>query len=265
LSMIKFSQCIKNIRTCFRILACISNRLIIIVVIETRLDGVRESLNKEDESAQIQETLVRENLKRVSVLKDLYKANYEASTKFFQRSQHTLDAAHYTSLINELEEAGRQREEEVRLAEAKVTNMGNALHREHAMLMELKDSAEVAWEGVQDEENEYIQTVFPDGLTIYIKELIPMSIDDLEEEMNQQQALAEIADRTNESVVKDYDDRVKEIQKLKDIMERKRSALEETEQQINDIKEEWYPVLKELVGKISTNFQAAFEREFLST
>jgi chromosome segregation ATPase len=89
-----------------------------------------------------------------------------------------------------------------------------------------------------------------------------MSIDDLEEEMNQQQALADIADRTNESVVKDFDNRVIEIQRLKDVMERKRNALEETEQQINDIKNEWYPVLKELIGKISVNFQAAFDREF---
>jgi chromosome segregation ATPase len=224
--------------------------LSLITVIESKLVILRESLDIEEETARLQATLVRENLKRVHLLEELKGANGSASGLFFQRASTTLDAAHYTSLINLLEEAGRQREEEVRMAEEKMRNTQALMQREHATLIELKDSAESAWEHIDDEENEYIQ-----------QELIPMSIDDLEDEMNQQQALAEIADRTNESVVKDYDDRVIEIQRLKDVMERKRNALEETEQQIKDIKEEWYPVLKELIGKISTNFQAAFERE----
>jgi hypothetical protein len=130
-----------------------------IKVIDTKIAVLRKSLKVEADLTQLKEQLVRENLKRVNVLEEMKVANLEASRLFFARAGSTLDAAHFTSQINLLEEAGRQRQEEVRLAEERVRQTLAAFEREQEAMMRLKNAAEDAWENVEEEENQYIQNV----------------------------------------------------------------------------------------------------------
>jgi structural maintenance of chromosomes protein 5 len=86
------------------------------------------------------------------------------------------------------------------------------------------------------------------------------SLDQLEADIDSERARLELTHEGNAGIVKEFEDREHQIQKLRDQLSKFKNSLDDYEHAINEIRGKWEPKLDALVQKISDAFSDSFAR-----
>ncbi|KAH0588207.1 hypothetical protein H2248_006920 [Termitomyces sp. 'cryptogamus'] len=86
------------------------------------------------------------------------------------------------------------------------------------------------------------------------------TVDELQAELNRQQAKLELNLNTNPGVVEQYEKRKRDIEVLEKTIETKQKSAEKIERSIKAARDNWQPGLEKLVASIGEKFSASFDR-----
>ncbi|KAG5351347.1 hypothetical protein C0989_006899 [Termitomyces sp. Mn162] len=86
------------------------------------------------------------------------------------------------------------------------------------------------------------------------------TVDELQAELNRQQAKLELNLNTNPGVVEQYEKRKRDIEVLEKTIETKQKSAEKIEKSIKAARDNWQPGLEKLVASIGEKFSASFDR-----
>ncbi|KAI7902560.1 uncharacterized protein BX663DRAFT_435036, partial [Cokeromyces recurvatus] len=101
---------------------------------------------------------------------------------------------------------------------------------------------------------------FKEILTRWKEDSLQISLEELENEISTKQGEIASIRFANPNAMKHYEERKKEIARLKEKILADEVQLKEYETKILRLKNQWAPLVKNLVGKINAKFSAAFQR-----
>ncbi|EDO48365.1 predicted protein [Nematostella vectensis] len=103
----------------------------------------------------------------------------------------------------------------------------------------------------------------PNRTKYYLKyyhafKILPDTLDEIDERINEEQARAECNYQTDPNVIKEYESRDKEIKSMSGQIDAQESNLAAKQQQIANLKERWLVPLQELLAKINVKYGEFF-------
>lgn len=217
--------------------------------IEEHLSGVRERmdiiqkakdkvlLEKAETTARYADAVV-EFRKTHDTLLELALQHIEAKSDFDTLKSRN---EHVQATLKAKQDAERAAVEESTLEN---TNAKELIIHVKNLAAEAKDLAEAGDESWQD----------------YLAEYGKKSADELEADIESEKARLELTHEGNSNILKEFEDRQKRIDRLRDGLQKFLAQKEEVRTAIEEIRGEWEPKLDALVAKISDAFSDSFAR-----
>ncbi|XP_076444163.1 structural maintenance of chromosomes protein 5-like [Babylonia areolata] len=150
------------------------------------------------------------------------------------------------------------------LLEAQLQNQQQglqALTREvEALRQQVRDAKQSAREKLE-EAKRATNTTGGEELSADLKRVFascPQTLEELDDEIHRQQARADSMFQIDESVVQQYQNRQKEIERMRAELERKEREEQQLKGDVTDMRNQWLDPLKELIDRINVNFARFF-------
>ncbi|KAG6836487.1 hypothetical protein H0H93_007586 [Arthromyces matolae] len=140
----------------------------------------------------------------------------------------------------------------------------NALEESRVLMQNCEEEVRVTYNKIEAKRTEYdnaLKAAEENGSTPPSAEDVDVrTVDELQEELEKQQAQLELNMNTNAGVVEQYEKRKRDIEVLEKTIEAKQRSAEKIERQIKSARDNWQPALEKLVASIGEKFSAAFDR-----
>ncbi|KAJ3220561.1 Structural maintenance of chromosomes protein 5 [Clydaea vesicula] len=216
-------------------------------VIENDLRTEQVSIDFETLSLQKKKEIVLLNEKRKTAVINIMQHQEKLIKSTLKKNKLILERAGLDFLIKDLIKMQEKNKEELENAQRQLLISNSERAKIKSVVEKLSEKAENMWKGLNDAENEEIQKTY-----------LPKSLEEIEEELNKTEALAELADRTTFQTVEEYNARKIEINNLTQLLAEKSKVSNEIDDNLKEVKDKWESELRELIATLDKNFSNTF-------
>ncbi|KAI9778036.1 MAG: Structural maintenance of chromosomes protein 5 [Geoglossum umbratile] len=209
--------------------------------LETRKVRITELAQQIDEITQERGTVVIKYANAVKALEDLHNNLLQAEVMLIEATSDLEVLTERNQSVKSMLETNRKEADKAIREHEETSKAAKRLIDECQGI--INDS------GLTPEEHAFLGAL-PEG----------QSEEDLETEIESEKARLELLHQGNPNVIKEYESRRKQIEKLDDSIAKDTEKLEDIEHAITEIREKWEPELDALIKSISEAFSESFEQ-----
>ncbi|XP_013378683.1 structural maintenance of chromosomes protein 5 [Lingula anatina] len=211
-----------------------------------------EAINIESEEAKANQKIHKINLRKIDLLSDLKKHTQECLQLSMEKVRLALQHSEAMREVSDIESQLREQSTSLRTQERECEEFKENLRRMKELAKRLLADAKAATGTREDQElSAEMKKAF---------ESCPNRLEDIDAAIHEEQARADLTLAVDDSVIRDFNQRKREIRRLETEKEEKIKALEDHKKEIEELRRGWIEPLEELVEKINKNFGDFFSQ-----